>query len=82
MTIKNLKLRKKVDDTQKIMAATVIAGSVGGLSGHTIGTGTEVNSQTIEGCHAFIEHAKNHMRHTCDLKLLNMKLGCNDVTDK
>lgn len=65
-----------MSDTSKVVMATVLAGSLGGLGGHTIGNGTEVNSQNIDSCHTFIEHARNHVRHECDIEKLKLKMDC------
>jgi hypothetical protein len=66
------------DENNKILMAVIAAGSVGGFSGHTIGTSNEttVNSSTIESCIEFSKHARSHERLTCDQEKLQIKLDC------
>jgi hypothetical protein len=64
-------------DITKIGMAAIAAGSIGGFGGHTLGTGGEetiVNTSSIQSCQPFIDHAKNHADHQCDIKILQIKL--------
>ncbi len=69
------------EDFTKIGMAAIAAGSIGGLGGHSIGSSNEtiVNSSTIEQCQAFIEHAKLHAEHQCDIRIL--QIDCRDKDD-
>jgi len=68
-------------DFTKIGMAAIAAGSIGGFGGHSIGSGGEtvVNGSTLEQCQAFIEHARTHAQHQCDIRIL--QIDCRDKDD-
>ncbi len=62
-----------------ILAAVLAAGSIGGLGGHTIASGSEetlVNASTLESCLEFVRHGREHERNACELDKIKLLLEC------
>ncbi len=67
-----------------LLAGGIGAGGTGIVTNLTEGD-TVVNSTTLEACHEFIVHGKNHQKHDDDLRMLykeleiiKVKLECNE----
>ncbi len=56
-----------------LLAGGIGAGGTGIVTNLTEGE-TVVNSATLESCHEFIVHGKNHQRHEDELKMLHKEL--------
>jgi hypothetical protein len=65
------------DDGTKMAAAAMIAASLGGLGGHTVGSGSgdnsAVTSATIDMCQHFIAHTRKHCASECAINILEIK---------
>jgi len=67
------------DEGTKMAVAAMIAASLGGLGGHTVGSGSDetvVSSVSIQQCQPFIDHAARHERGECALQIIAIKAEC------
>jgi len=64
-----------MDDPTKLIIAVIGAGSVGGLGGHTLGSG--VNQEAADSCKIYSQYAHDIERLKCMTEKLALKIdGC------